>query len=53
MKGGRWGADNQATLNRRREASVEVKPDWQLIESLEFNQLAKIMSSDEPQPQDM
>lgn len=54
LKGGRWGEQNQAALSRmRRETSVEVKPDWQQIETLEFNQLAKVAVSDEPQPEDL
>lgn len=39
-------------MAKKREASVEVKSDWNLVEQFDFNSLNRIVE-DEPKAEDM
>jgi len=48
----KWGTPG-STPQRKREHSVEIKPDWKLVEEVEFSKLNKLNWETEPQPQDL
>lgn len=49
--GPRWG--QQDPNLRKREATIQVKEDWQLIEEIEFNTLTKLPDANEPNAEDL
>jgi len=49
----KWGAyDQNQPMAKKREASVEVKGDWNLVEQFDFNSLNRIIE-DEPKAEDI
>lgn len=50
----KWGTyDSNAPMNKKREASVTVANDWNLLETLEFNALNRASVDTEPKAEEM
>jgi hypothetical protein len=47
------GSRFQEATAKKKEFSIEVKPDWKLIEEIEFNKLSKLAADAEPTPTDL
>jgi translation initiation factor 3 subunit D len=47
----KWGLQGQQ--QRKREHSIEIKPDWTLVDEIEFSKLNKLSVSSEPEPEDL
>jgi len=39
--------------DRRKDASVKVEEDWEIVREIEFNQLAPLRTSDLPEAEDL
>ena len=40
-------------IDRRKDASVKVEEDWEIVREIEFNQLAPLRTSDLPEAEDL
>lgn len=50
--GRKWGGQD-STPQKRREPSIEIKPTWKLLETIDFHTLGKCHVDAEPQPEDV